>query len=108
MPPGRILVADQPGNHILPELAPIRGETVINKPGKGIVWATGVQETLPARGLTQLVFAGVTTEFCVQTSMREANDRGYECLLVGRDRKLFCRVQGRRDRDDRGVGRIVS
>ena len=79
---GRILVAGEPGNQILPELAPLDGEIVIDKPGKGMFWATGLHETLSARGITQLVFAGVTTEVCVQTSMREANDRGYECLLL--------------------------
>jgi len=79
---GRILIAGEPGNQILPELAPIEGEIVIDKPGKGMFWATGLHETLSARGITQLVFAGVTTEVCVQTSMREANDRGYECLLI--------------------------
>jgi nicotinamidase-related amidase len=79
---GRILVAGEPGNQILPELAPARGEIAIDKPGKGMFWATGLHETLTRRGISQLVFAGVTTEVCVQTSMREANDRGYECLLV--------------------------
>ncbi|MET4635283.1 cysteine hydrolase family protein [Kaistia defluvii] len=79
---GRILIAGEPGNQILPELAPIAGELVIDKPGKGMFWATGLHETLSARGIRQLVFAGVTTEVCVQTSMREANDRGYECLLI--------------------------
>jgi nicotinamidase-related amidase len=79
---GRILVAGEPGNQILPELAPIAGEIAIDKPGKGMFWATGLHETLQARGISQLVFAGVTTEVCVQTSMREANDRGYECLLI--------------------------
>ena len=79
---GRILIAGEPGNQILPELAPVDGEIVIDKPGKGMFWATGLHETLSARGITQLVFAGVTTEVCVQTSMREANDRGYECLLI--------------------------
>jgi nicotinamidase-related amidase len=79
---GRILVAGEPGNQILPELAPVEGEIVVDKPGKGMFWATGLHETLLARGITQLVFAGVTTEVCVQTSMREANDRGYECLLI--------------------------
>lgn len=79
---GRILIAGEPGNQILPELAPVAGEIVIDKPGKGMFWATGLHETLSARGITQLVFAGVTTEVCVQTSMREANDRGYECLLI--------------------------
>ena len=79
---GRILIAGEPGNQILPELAPEAGEIVIDKPGKGVFWATGLHETLTAKGITQLVFAGVTTEVCVQTSMREANDRGYECLLI--------------------------
>jgi nicotinamidase-related amidase len=79
---GRILIAGEPGNAILPELAPVPGEIAIDKPGKGMFWATGLHETLQAHGITQLVFAGVTTEVCVQTSMREANDRGYECLLI--------------------------
>jgi nicotinamidase-related amidase len=79
---GRILVAGEPGSQILPELAPVEGEIVVDKPGKGMFWATALQEMLPARGIRQLVFAGVTTEVCVQTSMREANDRGYECLLI--------------------------
>jgi len=79
---GRILIAGEPGNQILAELAPVAGEFVIDKPGKGMFWATGLHEILSARGISQLVFAGVTTEVCVQTSMREANDRGYECLLI--------------------------
>jgi len=79
---GRILIAGEPGNQILAELAPVAGEIVLDKPGKGMFWATGLHETLSARGINQLVFAGVTTEVCVQTSMREANDRGYECLLI--------------------------
>lgn len=79
---GRILVAGEPGNDIVPQLAPLAGEIVIDKPGKGMFWATGLHETLRGMGIAQLVFSGVTTEVCVQTSMREANDRGYECLLV--------------------------
>jgi nicotinamidase-related amidase len=79
---GRLLVRGEPGNQIVDALAPVEGEIVIDKPGKGMFWATGLEETLAARGITHLVFAGVTTEVCVQTSMREANDRGYECLLV--------------------------
>jgi nicotinamidase-related amidase len=79
---GRILIAGEPGNAILPELAPLPGEIAIDKPGKGMFWATGLHERLQAMGITQLVFAGVTTEVCVQTSMREANDRGYDCLLI--------------------------
>lgn len=81
-PMGRILVAGEPGNQIVPALAPIDGELVIDKPGKGMFWATGLHETLQARAITHLVFMGVTTEVCVQTSMREANDRGYDGLLV--------------------------
>jgi nicotinamidase-related amidase len=81
-PMGRILISGEPGTAILPELAPIDGEIVIEKPGKGAFYATPLGETLKARGIEQLVFAGVTTEVCVQTTMREANDRGYECLLV--------------------------
>jgi nicotinamidase-related amidase len=79
---GRLLVAGEPGNAILPEVAPVAGEIEVNKPGKGMFWATGLHERLQAKGITHLVFAGVTTEVCVQTSMREANDRGYECLLI--------------------------
>ena len=79
---GRLLVTGEPGNQIVPELAPADGEIVIDKPGKGMFWATGLHEMLKERGMTHLVFAGVTTEVCVQTSMREANDRGYECLLI--------------------------
>jgi len=79
---GRLLVSGEPGNQIVDALAPLDGELVIDKPGKGMFWATGLHERLQAMGITHLVFAGVTTEVCVQTSMREANDRGYECLLV--------------------------
>jgi len=79
---GRLLVRGEPGNQIVDALAPIAGEIVIDKPGKGMFWATGLHEKLQALGITHLVFAGVTTEVCVQTSMREANDRGYESLLI--------------------------
>jgi nicotinamidase-related amidase len=81
-PMGRILVAGEPGNQIVPELAPLPGEWVIDKPGKGMFYATGLHERLQVSGISHLVFMGVTTEVCVQTSMREANDRGYDCLLV--------------------------
>jgi len=81
-PMGRLLVAGEPGSDIVAAVAPTAGEIVVDKPGKGMFWATGLHETLQARGITHLVFTGVTTEVCVQTSMREANDRGYDSLLV--------------------------
>ena len=81
-PMGRILVDGQPGNDIVPELGPRPGETVIVKPGKGAFYATALDEMLRSQRITHLLLAGVTTEVCVQTTMREANDRGYECLLV--------------------------
>ena len=81
-PMGRILVQGEPGNDLVPKLAALPGELVIDKPGKGAFYATALQDELTRRGITHLLFGGVTTEVCVQTSMREANDRGYECLLV--------------------------
>jgi nicotinamidase-related amidase len=81
-PMGRILVDGQPGNDIVRPCTPHPGETVIVKPGKGAFWATPLDALLRGEGITHLLLAGVTTEVCVQTTMREANDRGYECLLV--------------------------
>jgi nicotinamidase-related amidase len=81
-PMGRILVRGEPGNAIVDALAPAGGEIVIDKPGKGAFYATRLAEELALRSITHLIFAGVTTEVCVQTTMREANDRGYECLLI--------------------------
>ena len=81
-PMGRILIAGERGTEIIAELAPVPGETVIDKPGKGAFYKTDLGTVLEDRGLQQLVFAGVTTEVCVQSTMREANDRGYDCLLA--------------------------
>ena len=81
-PMGRILVAGEPGNQIIAALSPMAGETVIDKPGKGMFYGTPVHAQLQKAGITHLLFMGVTTEVCVQTSMREANDRGFDCLLL--------------------------
>ncbi|MBO6781839.1 MAG: cysteine hydrolase [Alphaproteobacteria bacterium] len=81
-PMGRILVAGEPGAEIVPALAPLPGEAVIDKPGKGAFYATAFADALEAANASHLLMTGVTTEVCVQTTMREANDRGYECLLV--------------------------
>ena len=71
-----------PGAEFVPQLAPLAGEIEIVKPGKGAFYGTRLQSVLEAGGITHLIFGGVTTEVCVQTTMREANDRGYECLLI--------------------------
>ena len=81
-PMGRILVLGEPGNDFVAELKPQAGEIVLTKPGKGAFCATDFDALLRKRGVTHLLLTGVTTEVCVQTTMREANDRGYECLLV--------------------------
>lgn len=80
-PMGRILVRGERGHEIVPELAPLAGELVIDKPGKGAFWGTDLHAHLAALGVRQLVVTGVTTEVCVHTTVREANDRGYDCLV---------------------------
>ena len=81
-PYGRILVRGEFGHDIVDELAPLPGEPVIDKPGKGAFYATGLGELLESNGITHLLVTGVTTEVCVHTTVREANDRGYDCLVL--------------------------
>jgi nicotinamidase-related amidase len=81
-PMGRVLIRGEPGVEIVEELYPVPGEHVLDKPGKGAFYATGLGPLLKGLGISHLVFGGVTTEVCVQTTMREANDRGYVCVLA--------------------------
>jgi nicotinamidase-related amidase len=82
-PCGRVLVRGEPGWEIVPEVAPIAGEVVIDKPGKGAFYATELNQLLNTRGIDTLIVCGVTTEVCVHTTVREANDRGYRCIVAG-------------------------
>ncbi|CAM5200753.1 Cysteine hydrolase OS=Lysinibacillus sphaericus OX=1421 GN=rutB PE=3 SV=1 [Lysinibacillus sphaericus] len=82
LPNGRILIRGEYGHDIVDELKPVEGEVIIDKPGKGSFYQTDLEVILNNKGITHLLVAGVTTHVCVQTTIREANDRGFDCLLL--------------------------
>ena len=82
-PMGRILIRGEPGHDIVPALYPVEGEPVIDKPGKGAFYQTDLESMLRHRGIENLIVTGVTTEVCVHTTVREGNDRGYRCIVLG-------------------------
>ena len=105
-PMGRILIRGEPGHDIIPELYPLPGEPVIDKPGKGAFYATDLDALLRNFGIQHLLVCGVTTEVCVNTTVREANDRGYRCVVLA-DCCASYFPEFHRDgpRDDQGAGR---